>query len=117
MPKPRDRAISHHNLANYLERHDAPADLAEAPRHQLAALIYWLAAGRGQNIQNSLHSYANGFRRAHEAGIELDVPRVTELLADPAFHPLDQWLRLRQVDIAELQVKVDRFLNRLGKRR
>ena len=110
LPDPADRAISHNNLANYLERHGTPSALAESPRHQLAALIYRLVAGLGQDLQTSLRNYAIDFRRAHAAGTELAVPRVAELLADPAFHPLEQWLRQRQVDVAELQAAVDQRL-------
>lgn len=99
LPDPAERASSHNNLANYLERHGAPAALAESPRHQLAALIYRLVAGLGQDLQTSQRNYAIDFRRAHAAGTELTVPRVAELLADPAFHPLDQLLHQRQVDV------------------
>lgn len=38
------------------------------------------------------------------------VPSVGELLTDPAFQPLEQWLRQRQVNIAELQAAVDQYL-------
>lgn len=113
LPDPSDRAISHHNLTNHLERHGAPAALAEAPRHRLAALIYRLVAGLGQHLQTSLRNYAVSFHRAHAAGTELAVPRVGELLADPAFHPLEQWLRQRQVDVAELQADVDQVLEQV----
>src|SRR5206468_11121502 len=61
----RDRAISHHNLARHLEHSDTPSALAESPRHQLAALIYQLVSGLGQDLQTSLRSYAIRFRRAH----------------------------------------------------
>ena len=111
LPDPGDRAISHNNLANYLERSGTPSALAESPRHQLAALIYWLVAGLGQDLQTSLRNYAIRFpprpRRRHE----LTVPRVAELLADPAFRPLDDWLRQRQVDVAEVQAAVDQVLD------
>ena len=40
----------------------------------------------------------------------MSVPRVAELLADPAFHPLADWLRGRQVDVEALQAEVDQFL-------
>ena len=93
LPDPRDRAISHHNLAIYLERSGTPSALAESSRHQLAALVYRLVSGLGQDLQTSLHNYAIGFRRAHAAGTPLVVPRVAELLADPAFRPLEEWLR------------------------
>ena len=113
LPDPADRAISHNNLANFLECHGAPADLAESPRHKLAALIYCLVAGLGQKRQMWLAEHAIDFRCAHAAGTELTVPRVAELLADPAFHPLDQWLRQRQVDVAELQAEVDQVLEQV----
>jgi hypothetical protein len=32
---------------------------------------------------------------------------VAELLADPAFLPLDEWLRRRQVAVADVQDAVD----------
>lgn len=115
LPDPSDRAISHNNLANYLGHHGAPAALAEAPRHQLAALIYRLVAWLGQSLQTSLYNYAILFRRARAAGTELTVPRVAELLADPAFHPLNQWLRQRQVNLSELQSAVDDLLEQVRK--
>ncbi len=113
LPDSRDRAISHHNLAVYLDRHGTPSALAESLRHRLAALIYHCVVGLGQDLQTSLRNYAIRFRRAHAAGAELAVPRVAELLADPAFHPLDQWLRQRQVDVAKLQADVDQFLEQV----
>jgi tetratricopeptide (TPR) repeat protein len=111
LPIPADRAISHNNLASYLERHGTPSALAESPRHRLAALIYRLVAGLGQDLQTSLHNYAVRFGRARAASTELAVPRVAALLADPAFRPLDEWLRQRQVDPDALQSAVDQFLN------
>ena len=110
LPDPADRAISHNNIANYLERHGTPSALAESARHQLAALTYRLVAGLGQHLQNSLRNYAIDFRRARAAGTELAVPRVAQLLADPAFAPLDQWLRQRQKSVSELQTEVDDLL-------
>lgn len=110
LPDPRDRANSHHNLAGYLERSGAPSALAESPRHRLADLAYCLVAGLGQDMQTSLHNYVISFRRAHAAGTPLAVPRVAELLGDPAFHPLTRWLAARQVDVDELQAAVDELL-------
>jgi tetratricopeptide (TPR) repeat protein len=39
LPDPSDRAISHHNLANSLERSGNPSALAESSRHRLADLV------------------------------------------------------------------------------
>jgi tetratricopeptide (TPR) repeat protein len=113
LPDPRARAISHNNLALYLERSGAPSALAESPRHQLAALVYRLVAGLGQDMQTSLGNYTIRFRRAHAAGTPLAVPRVAALLADPAFRPLDDWLRQRQVNVDELQAAVDELLEQV----
>ena len=110
LPDPADRAISHSNLANYLERHGTPSALAESPRHQLAGFIYFLAAGINQHVQTVLGNYTIHFHHAHAAGTEVAVPRVAQLLADPAFAPLDQWLRQRQVPVDELQSAVDHYL-------
>jgi tetratricopeptide (TPR) repeat protein len=110
LPDPKDRAISHHNLASYLNHIGAQSAIHEAARHLLAAFVYFLAAGIWQHVQTMLGNFAAAFRRAHAAGTALAVPCVTELLADPAFHPLEQWLVQRQVDVADLQAAVDQFL-------
>lgn len=108
---PRDRARLHHNPAICLNISNAPSAHAESSRHRLAALIYFLVTGLEQDSQDSLRYYAFlFFHRAHATDTELAVPRVAELLADSAFHPLDQWLRQRQVDVAELQAEVDQVL-------
>jgi tetratricopeptide (TPR) repeat protein len=110
LPNPADRAVSHNNLANYLQRSDTPSALAEAARHRLADLVYCLIAGLGQSLQTSLRNYAIGFRRARAAGTQPAIPRLAELLADPAFFPLDEWLRRRGADVDKVQAAVDQFL-------
>jgi hypothetical protein len=110
-PNPADRAVSHNNLANNLERSGTPSDLAESSLHRLAALIYKLVAGLGESLKTSLGNYAIGFRRARAAGTVLAVPRVEELLADPAFEPLAQWLSKREVPVDQLQTAVDQHLD------
>ncbi|GAB6042971.1 CHAT domain-containing protein [Endothiovibrio diazotrophicus] len=107
---PADRAISHNKLANYLEAPGGEPNRAESARHRLAALAYRLAAGLWQHLQDSLRNYARVFRRARAEGQPSAVPRLAELLADPAFHPLDQWLRQRRVDPEELQQTIDQLL-------
>lgn len=111
LPDPVDRAISHNNLASDLEQRGSPADLTESRRHQLAGLLYPLATGHGQHLQTTLHNYAVRMRRAHAAGTEFILPRVTDLLADPAFAPLELWLRQQQKDLNELQAVVDDVLD------
>ena len=64
----------------------------------------------GQNLQASLRNYAMDFECARATGTKLVVPRVAELLADPAFHPLEEWLHKRQVNMDELQAALDQSL-------
>jgi hypothetical protein len=111
LPGPSDRAISHLNLANYLERSGTPSHLAESLRHQLASVVYQIVAGLRQLLHTTFRNYVVGFRRAQAQGNPLTVPRVVELLADPAFRPLDDWLRRRQCDVEEVQAAVDQALD------
>ncbi len=113
LPDPADRAISHNNLASYLERCGSASALAESPRHRLAALVYWLVSDLGQDLQTALHNYAVHTRRARAAGSVATIPRVADLLADPAFAPLAQWVRQRQVDLDDLQAAVDQLLEQI----
>ncbi len=114
LPTPSDRANSHNNLANYLDRNGTPTALTEAPRHMLAALVYHLVTERWQELQQlSLNNYAIDFRRAHEAGTPLVVPRIADLLDDSAFRPLADWLASRQINVTELQAAVDDLLEQV----
>ena len=110
LPDPADRAMSHGNLATYLESHGTSSAIAESRRHELAALLYFLVSGMGQYLHNWRNNYANRLCHAHAARTELPVPRVAELLADPAFRPLADWLRQRQVKVDDVQSAVDQFL-------
>ena len=80
-------------------------------RHRLAALVYQLVAGRGQDLQTSLGNYAIDCRRAHAADTPLPVPHVAEFLTDPAFRPLAHWIRQRHATGAEMQTAVNHFLD------
>jgi hypothetical protein len=109
-PDPADRAAAHANLADALERTAIPSAVAEAHRHRLAALVYQLVAVAGEPLHLALAGYATRYRRAEAAGEALAVPRLTELLDDPSFEPLDDWLRERAADVAEVQTTADFYL-------
>jgi len=110
LPDPSGRASSHNNLARYLDRSGAPAPAAEAAHHRLAALSYRLVAGLGEQLKTSRHNYVVLFRRARAAGVPPAIPRLAELIADPAFHALQQWLQDRSVDLDALQATIDQVL-------
>jgi tetratricopeptide (TPR) repeat protein len=109
---PRNRAISHNNMSVYLDQLDTPEARTASASHQFAALIYHFVSGLGQQLQTSLHNYMIYFRRAYSTGTLQKVPRVAELLSDPAFQPLDSWLRDRGVNVTDLQVAIDQVLEK-----
>jgi tetratricopeptide (TPR) repeat protein len=111
LPDPGDRAISHDNLADYMERSGDARLGPESARHRLVGAVYRIVSGLGQHLQISVRTYAASFRRAGAAGTEPVVPRLAELGADPAFHPFAEWLRRRNADPAEVQAAVDHYLD------
>lgn len=110
LSSPGDRANSHDKLANWLAQSGTASTLIESHQHQLAALVYSLDSGLHQNLQTTLHSYAIHFRAGNVSKIELPIPRLPDLLADPAFAALASWLRQRGTDLAELQSDIDEVL-------
>lgn len=112
LPDPESRAISHCNLCNYLHRLNLPADAAA---HQLAALIYLLVTGHQQSLQTLLQNYVIVIRRAQEEGEDYGVLRVADLIARPDFAALRAWLAQWQVNLDELQQKVDDFIDKCRK--
>ncbi len=71
-----------------------------------------MVAGLGQHQQSSLRNYARAFSRARATGVPAAIPRLDDLLADPAFNPLARWLRQRQqqAHVPQLQAEIDGFL-------
>jgi hypothetical protein len=113
LPGAAGRAVSHHNLALFLDRLGGPEALAESPQHLMAALVYRFVAFLGEQLQSSMHNYIRIFGYAKAAGERLSIPRVADLVADPAFHVLALWLRQRQENLDELQVGIDELLGSL----
>lgn len=110
LPSPDDRATSHNNLAIFVEKTGTPSALEESACHRLADLVYVVVAGLVESRKISLNNYAIGFRRAKAEGAALTPPRLADLLAQPAFRPLAQWLDQRGVNREELQSALDQFL-------
>lgn len=113
---PRDRAISHNNLAIWLGDSSDPSAVRESSFHRVAAMVYRVVAGLTQDLEISWRNYDIGFRRAAARGEFVTIPQISELLARPAFQPLDEWLRERGVDLAGLQESVDRLLDEVRRR-
>lgn len=107
---PIERALSHNNLACYLEKRRLGTDWDESARHHLAALAYRLAGGLLQDSTYSRRSYLTRIRRIRANGQAFVPLLLAELLAYPAFRPLEEWLHDRGEDLKELQSRVDQFL-------
>ncbi len=105
LPDPGDRAISHNNLSNYLNR---LGSLGYA-EHRLAAMTYRLVSGEQRNLSTTLRNLAIEKRRALADGRSYTLPRLRTLLAEPAFHALAQFLAAREVDLDELQTTLDQL--------
>jgi tetratricopeptide (TPR) repeat protein len=99
---PGARAISHNNLANYLHAAGTPA---EAPSHQLAALVYSLVTGLDPRIY--LRNLADRTREAAARGETFAFPPLATLLADPAFSALRAYLTSAGADLPALQARID----------
>jgi glutamate/tyrosine decarboxylase-like PLP-dependent enzyme len=61
-------------------------------------------------MQTSLRNYARLFRNAKATGTAYTPPRLGDLLTQPAFRPLAQWLDQRGVNREELQTTLDHHL-------
>lgn len=109
LDNPPRRAQSHHNLANYLDRISARTVVPEAASHRLAGLVYVLTTG--MSTSRSLRNYAICFRQAKATPTPYPVPRLGDLLDDPAFRPLAEWLEQRQIDRDQLQARIDELLD------
>ncbi|MCX4239718.1 CHAT domain-containing protein [Paraliomyxa miuraensis] len=105
LPDPAGRAISHNNLANYLDR----MGQADAPAHRLADLVYVLVSGQHEGIPTTLNNLAVVKREATAAGRTYDLPRLADTLARPAFEALHRFLTTREVDLPALQAAIDQL--------
>ncbi len=111
LPKPDARAISHGNLATHLDHAGGGQNLTESTRHRLAAFVYFLVSGSTRHLKTIFDNFVINFRIAASAGIELNIPRLAELLNDPSFAALNEWLAQRQVELDDLQAGIDEFLD------
>jgi hypothetical protein len=122
LPDPSSRAISHNNLAIHLEK---AGKTEESARHVLAAGIYLLVSGHGQNLSRWLGNLRVRMRRAASSGGQYQLPGVSAVVSRPEFDALRQFLEGRelegrkvdiaplQVDIAELQAEIAQLQARI----
>jgi tetratricopeptide (TPR) repeat protein len=104
LPDPSDRAISHHNLAKYLEQ---AGKVEDAVWHVLADIMYLVVSNHLEGLSVSLRNLRVRIRRAAQAGGRYDLPRLAGLLARPEFAALGQFLAQRGVDVGQLQAQID----------
>jgi tetratricopeptide (TPR) repeat protein len=97
-----ERAISHNNLAKYLDRLGL---LDESKAHQLAALVY--CGLTNSRRRDSRHNLAVSIRQSAARGETFTLPRLIDVLAAPAFATLRSFLAEHGIPADLLQVKVD----------
>ena len=105
LPEAGDRATSHNNLALHLHKLGFPD---EARAHQVAGISYRLVTGIV--ISLSVPQLILRIRESAAQGAPFALPRLTTLLADPAFAPLRTFLQQRDADLPSLQARIDRLV-------
>lgn len=108
LPNPAVRGTSQHNLSSYLHK-AGYAD--EAAPHWLAGLVYPLATGHDQLL--SLKGLPWHIHQASTRGERFDPPRLSDLLARPAFAPLRAFLAERGVAADDLQPRIDALIEQV----
>jgi len=109
LPNPEDRAISHGNLSIYLHK---VGQIEEGAKHLLAQIVYYIATGNQQRLFGSecLGNLAIRLQQAEEKGTTYLLPHLKELLQHSEFSTLRRWLEERQVEVGELQERVDELV-------
>ncbi len=104
LPDPESRGVSHHNLGLYL---GLVGDHAGMAAHELAAVLYMVASGHVQHVQHWADVHARRILQARHAGWIHELPKVRDLLGQPSFAALAEWLAAQQVDSTQAQEVVD----------
>ncbi|MGE0084246.1 MAG: hypothetical protein AB7S75_07460 [Desulfococcaceae bacterium] len=107
LPDPAERAISHGNLSNYLNK---AGKIEDGAKHMLADIIYRFLSKRFDILPISLNNLKNLIQRAAQSGSRYDLPRIAALLSLPEFEALHSFLQHRQVDMGQLQETVDQMV-------
>ena len=110
LPNPGDRAISHNNLAIYLEILGGTRNSA---CHWLAALCYDLIAGQSTLVGDHVGNLVNAMKKAQDRGVTFFLPTVETLLADAEFDALRRFLTERAASLPDLQRALDEILNKV----
>jgi len=104
LPNPEERAISHGNLSNYLHK---VGQIEEGAKHTLARIVYNIVIGNKNHLEIQLRNLAIDLRKAKEKGTTYPLPRLNELLQQAEFSALRRWLAEWEVDVGELQGRID----------
>lgn len=105
LPSPNDRAVSNHNLSNYLHKN---SQAREAAAHWLAGLAYDLVTGIDPRL--SLEGLSWHRALAASRGETFTPPALADLLQNPEFTALRRFLQQRSISVADLQTRIDEAL-------
>lgn len=104
---PQDRVTSHGNLANYLAK---AGDYPACAAHRLAEIIYCFVTGHRQDLKRALSNHAIHTKQAAEAGADYRLPLLQDLVRQPEFAALRDFIQASGQSIEALQAAVDELL-------
>lgn len=110
LPDLADRATSHGNLSDYLDR---IGDRDAMAQHSLAAIVYEVMTNHRQALALRLRNLAVDMRHAAADGSVYALPCLTEILERPDFAALRQELAKRGVDVVALQAMIDTLVEQV----
>jgi len=110
LPDPEDRAVSHGNLSNSLEKAGKPEDTA---RHHLAAIVYCFVSNHRDHLSTFLRNLGIDMRSAALSGRRYELPPLSELLSRPEFEALGQFLVQFGVAPQQLQPHINQLVEQV----
>jgi len=104
---PQDRETSHGNLATHLAK---TGDYPGCAAHRLSNIIYCLVTGHWQELKRALSNHPIVIKLAAEAGASYRLPLLQDLVRQPEFAVLRDFIQARGKSIEALQAAVDELL-------
>lgn len=101
---PKYCAEAHGKLGMYLYKDEQKN---EGNKHTLAELTYDIVSDNWEGIESDLQRITSFIQDSAKTSTDYKLPQLTELLNDSTFDVLCSFLQERQVDIKEVQTKID----------
>ncbi|MDM8536119.1 CHAT domain-containing protein [Desulfobacterales bacterium HSG17] len=100
-------AVSHGNLSNYLY---ASGKMEDSAFHRLAQMVYRIITNNKQGLTHCLRNLAIHIKQGAQTNTPYTLANLATLLTNPEFAALTRFLKKWEVDIDELQGKIDELV-------